>query len=91
MSTSYHTELHKVVSVVALAFGIHAQANAGEPLNFTFGTPTSVTRTGFTKVTVIDTFTSARSYGFETAQGLLAFDRGGSAMVRPKDEYTASG
>ena len=57
---------------------------------FCFGTPTSVTRTGFAKVTVKDVFTPEKGYGFESAQGLQAFDRGGSKIELPKDSYTAS-
>ena len=57
---------------------------------FTFGTPTSVTRAGFTKVTVKDKFTPEKGFGFESTEGLLAFDRGGWEITRPKDEYTAS-
>ena len=57
---------------------------------FTFGTPTSVTRGGFTKVTIKDAFTPKKGFGFELAEGLFAYDRGGSEIVRPRDEYTAS-
>ena len=56
---------------------------------FQFGTPTSVTRAGFTKVTVKDAFTPEKGHGFQSTQGLLAYDRGGSQIVKPKDEYTA--
>ena len=56
---------------------------------FSFGTPTSVTRPGFAKVTVADAFTAEKGFGFRSAQGLLTYDRGGSEIVRPKDEYTA--
>ncbi len=59
-------------------------------LRFAFGTPASVTRAGFTKVTVKDRFTPETGFGFQSTDGLLAYDRGGSAIVRPKDEYTAS-
>lgn len=76
--------------VLAAAVGSVAKADAAEILRFAFGTPGSVTRTGFTKVTVSDKFAQSKGYGFETVQGLLAFDRGGSAIVPPKDEYTAS-
>lgn len=62
----------------------------GAPIaRFTFGTPESITRAGFTRVTVNDAFTTERGYGFDTTQGLLAFDRGGAAIARPKDDYTA--
>ncbi len=57
---------------------------------FSFGTPTSVTRAGFTKVTVKDAFTPEKGYGFQSTQGLRAFDRGGSKIEPPKDAYTAS-
>jgi len=67
-----------------------AQGTAKTVQRFTFGTPTSVTRTGFTKVTVKDVFRPEKGYGFQSAQGLRAFDRGGSRIERPKDEYTAS-
>lgn len=59
-------------------------------VKFTFGTPTSVTRTGFVKVTVNDVFTPQKGYGFQSTEGLLGYDRGGSEIARPKDEYTAS-
>ena len=63
----------------------------GNPVaRFCFGTPTSVTRAGFTKVTVEDVFTPEKGYGFQSAQGLQAFDRGGSKIEWPKDAYTAS-
>lgn len=67
-----------------------AQENTRELWRFAFGTPTSVVRSGFTKVTVDDAFTTARGYGFQSKEGLMAFDRGGAEIVRPKDEYTAS-
>lgn len=56
---------------------------------FAFGTPTSVTRAGFTKVSVEDAFTMQKGYGFQSTNGLLAFDRGGAEIARPQDEYTA--
>jgi len=59
-------------------------------VKFTFGTPTSVTRTGFVKVTSKDEFTVQKGYGFRSTKGLLGYDRGGSEIVLPKDEYTAS-
>jgi hypothetical protein len=59
-------------------------------VKLTFGTPTSVTRTGFVKVTVNDVFTPEKGYGFQSTEGLLEYDRGGSEIARPKDEYTAS-
>ena len=34
---------------------------------FTFGTPASVTRAGFTKVTVNDKFTPEKRFGFDTS------------------------
>ena len=66
-----------------------APATAKDFACFSFGTPTSVTRPGFAKVTVADAFTAEKGFGFRSAQGLLAFDRGGSEIVRPGDEYTA--
>jgi hypothetical protein len=66
------------------------QGDVAEVLKFTFGTPKSVTRAGFVKVTVKDTFTPEKGHGFESTDGLLAFDRGRSEIVRPRDEYTAS-
>lgn len=68
--------------------GVHP--TGAKVVTFTFGTPTSVTRAGFTKVTVKDKFTPEKGLGFEATEGLLAFDRGGWEIVRPKDEYTAS-
>ena len=50
----------------------------------------SVTRAGFTKITPQDGFTTNKGYGFEDTGGLLAYDRGGSVIERPKDDYTAS-
>ncbi len=64
-------------------------ATAKDLACFSFGTPTSATRPGFAKVTVTDAFTAEKGFGFRSAQGLLAFDRGGSEIVRPRDEYTA--
>jgi hypothetical protein len=43
-----------------------------EVAKFTFGTPTSVTRNGFVKVMVNDSFTPEKGYGFEFANGLSA-------------------
>ncbi len=57
---------------------------------FQFGTPTSAHRPGFTKVTIKDAFTTEKGYGFQSTEGLLEYDRGGSEIVRPNDEYTAS-
>jgi hypothetical protein len=66
-----------------------AQQNAAVAM-FCFGTPTSVTRAGFAKVTTQDVFTPERGFGFQSAQKLRAFDRGGSKIELPKDSYTAS-
>jgi len=63
---------------------------AAEVAKFSFGTPASVTRDGFTKVTVGDAFSPEKGFGFQSMQGLLPYDRGGAEIVRPKDEYTAS-
>src|SRR5262245_44110997 len=70
--------------------GALAQRNDSEIRRFAFGTANSVLRSGFTKVTVRDAYTSDKGYGFVSTQGLEAFDRGGSEIVLPKDEYTAN-
>jgi len=57
---------------------------------FAFGTPASVTRAGFVKVTAKDAFMPEKGYGFQSTQGMQGYDRGGSEIARPKDEYTAS-
>ena len=62
---------------------------AADVARFSFGPPTSVTRVGFTKVTDGDAFTPGKAFGFESTQGLLAYDRGGAEITQPKDEYTA--
>jgi hypothetical protein len=62
----------------------------GSVAKFCFGMPGSVTRTGFTKVTVEDAFSPEKGYGFRSGKELEALDRGGSKIERPKDEYTAS-
>jgi len=86
-------------SKVVSAFGVLLLAacvllapenQAATVTQFTFGTPESVTRAGFAKVTVKDAFTPEKGHGFQSLQGLLAYDRGGSAISLPKDEYTAS-
>ena len=69
---------------------LRAQVSDEKMLRFSFGTPISVTRAGFTKVTAKDAFTAEKAYGFESTQGRLPFDRGGSLIERPKDEYAAS-
>ncbi len=66
-----------------------AQAQPQAVSRFTFGTPASITRAGFTKVTVQDAFSPEKGYGFESTRGLLAYDRGGATVERPKDDYTA--
>ncbi|HOW66504.1 MAG TPA: hypothetical protein P5186_25720 [Candidatus Paceibacterota bacterium] len=71
-----------------MVYSLLSPIEAGEVRNFTFGTPTSVTRAGFSKVTIKDQFTPEKGFGFESTEGLLAFDRGGSEITRPKDEYT---
>lgn len=75
--------------VRAIAGEAGAPAAAKDFACFTFGTPTSITRPGFAKVTASDAFTAEKGFGFRSLQGLLAYDRGGSEIVRPKDEYTA--
>src|SRR5258708_2120188 len=67
-----------------------AQTSAGTVWKFAFGTPTSVTRAGFTKVTTEDAFALGKGYGFQSTQGLSAFDRGGSEIKLPEDRYAAS-
>ncbi len=64
--------------------------DAAEVARFQFGTADSVRHTGFVKVTTEEAFTPEKGYGFQSTQGLTAFDRGGSQIVSPKDEYTAS-
>ena len=73
-----------------LAGAALAGASRDGVAKFAFGPPASVPRAGFTLVTVRDAFTPEKGYGFESAQGLLAFDRGGSKVELPKDKYTAS-
>jgi hypothetical protein len=63
---------------------------SGRVAAFQFGTPGSARRVGFTKVATEDAFTAEKGYGFQSTQGLEAFDRGGSAIVLPEDKYTAS-
>lgn len=74
-----------------------AQASSGEATGnraatnlprFSFGTSTSVTRRGFTKVAIGDAFSSEKGFGFKSIQGLLAYDRGGAEIMAPKDKYT---
>jgi len=67
-----------------------AQGTAERVRTFAFGTPTSVMRDGFTKVTPNDAFTPEKGYGVQSTQELRAFDRGGSKIELPKDSYTAS-
>ncbi len=70
--------------------GVATNRQAAIVARFQFGTPTSAARVGFTKVTVTEAFTSEKGYGFQSTQGLVASDRGGSAIVLPEDKYTAS-
>ena len=84
-----------LLSLLMLAAAAAWAAPAGNPpgpavRTFCFGTPTSVTRAGFIKVTPADAFTAEKGYGFQSTQGLLSYDRGGAEILRPKDEYTAS-
>src|SRR5690242_6770399 len=67
-----------------------AEENTREIRRFAFGTPGSVLRNGFTKVTTKDAFSTEKGFGFASTDGLDGFDRGGSEIVLPKDEYTAS-
>jgi hypothetical protein len=78
------------LAAASLDSGRAADLQAGTGVaQFAFDTPTSIPRAGFSKVTVDDAFTSEKRFGFESVQGLLALDRGGSEIVRPRDEYTA--
>ncbi|MBN1676151.1 MAG: hypothetical protein JXR37_34220 [Kiritimatiellae bacterium] len=52
-------------------------AARGQVLVYDFGTEQSVTYPGSTKVTPKDVFSAERGYGFDSADGLQAFDRGG--------------
>ncbi len=87
------TSLHMLI-LLALVNLSHSRSWGGENTpelrRFAFGTPKSVLRSGFTKVTVKDIFIAETGYGFESTQTLEAFDRGGSEIVLPKEEYTAS-
>ena len=67
-----------------------SEREAGKVARFQFGTADSVRHAGFVKVTTEQAFTPEKGYGFQSTQGLMAFDRGGSQIVSPKDEYTAS-
>jgi hypothetical protein len=88
------------LAVGALASDLRSSANAAPSspaddrrgtgiAKFTFGPPGAVTRKGFTKVTPPDGFSAEKGYGFASVEGLLAYDRGGSEIVPPKDQYTA--
>ncbi len=78
------------IGLATCAASAATQTLQGDVLKFTFGTPTSVTRAGFVKVTTEDAFTAEKGYGFQSARGLVAYDRGGSGIVLPEDQYTAS-
>jgi hypothetical protein len=80
---------HVVLANVLAAAGVASQPSE-KVARFAFGPPTSVTRGGFTKVPVKDTFALEKGFGFDSTAGLLAFDRGGSEITPPKDEHTAS-
>jgi len=85
--------MRRLLSAAAITFVLVASiadAEEAKVLRFTFGTPGSVTRAGFTQVTVKDAFTPAKGFGFQSTRDLLAYDRGGARIERPKDEYTAS-
>lgn len=51
--------------------------SVGAESRFSFGPAGSVLREGFTKVTEKDIYTREKGYGFESADGLQASDRGG--------------
>ncbi|MDI9434044.1 MAG: hypothetical protein QM570_20190 [Planctomycetota bacterium] len=78
------------VAALAGTGALGQELSSGRVAALQFGTPTSATRTGFTKVTTEDVFVAGKGYGFQATQGLMAFDRGGSAIVLPEDKYTAS-
>jgi hypothetical protein len=88
--TALHAVLAAVVLVIWANANSFAQPTAEQIWKFTFGTANSVTRSGFAKVTIQDTFTAEKGYGFQSTQDLEAFDRGGSEITLPKDSYTAS-
>jgi hypothetical protein len=79
-----------LVGLLAFAPALAADPDGEKVWKFSFGTPDAALRAGFTRVTAKDAFTSERGHGFASLEGLLAFDRGGSRIERPKDEYTAS-
>ena len=60
-----------------------------EQWKFDFGTPKSVTRKGFVKVTRKDAFSPEKGYGFESTEGLLDGDRGGWKKEKPKNARRA--
>ncbi|MBN1669900.1 MAG: hypothetical protein JXR37_02630 [Kiritimatiellae bacterium] len=70
-------------AVCCLALLIAGAASA-EVLKFDFGTSESIVRPGFTKVTPHDAFGGGKGYGFESIDGLLAFDRGGAEKKETK-------
>jgi hypothetical protein len=78
-----------VVSLGRVEVAEHAGRKA-KVARFQFGTADSASHAGFVKVTTEEAFTPEKGYGFQWTQGLMAFDRGGSQIVSPKDEYTAS-
>ena len=55
------------VMLVCLFTPSTAQESREAVRRFTFGTPDSVTRDGFTKVTVTDAFTPVKGYGFQSS------------------------
>ncbi|MBI2298627.1 MAG: hypothetical protein HYU66_06690 [Armatimonadetes bacterium] len=67
-----------------------AWSAAADVARFDFGTPDSAIRPGFTRVTPADVFSAAKGYGFESGDGLTAYDRGGSQIALPADAHTAS-
>jgi hypothetical protein len=80
-----------ISAMVLCALAVSLAGAQGQTVaRFTFGTPGSITRAGFTKVTVQDAFTPEKGYGFQSTGDLLALDRGGATIERPADEYTAS-
>ena len=79
-----------ILAVNIVEVAASRQPDASNVVRFQFGIPNSARRYGFTKVTAKEVFKPEKGYGFQSVEGLMAFDRGGSEIVSPKDEYTAS-
>jgi len=75
---------------VLLLVVVGASGPPADEWGFDFGTPGSVTREGFVKVTTADVFAPGRAHGFESNRGLLEVDRTASYWWQkqlPNDEY----